>query len=146
MTNKGKNDKSNIRYTKKRIDEYIQKNTEKHIINIDTIRASEDKNTFKSIVKYLWSLIVLGINWSVYKKVFSILLMVFVLVGALVHSLPIGIMLCLLTPVFLVLNGRYLYYNIKVEKNNDENKKLLLPSSLFIVWIMIIFLVILLII
>ena len=146
MTNKEKNDNSDIKHTKKIIDEYIPNNTEKHIINIDTIRDSEDKNTFKSIVKYLWSFIVLGINWSVYKKLFIILLITVVLVEALVNSLPIGIILCLLTPVFLIFNGRYLYYNIKVKKYNDENKKFLLPSSLFIVWIMIIFLIMLLII
>ena len=146
MANKEKNDKSKIRYTKKRINDHTEKNTKKHIINIDTIRDSENKHTFKSIMKYLWSLIVLGINWSVYKKVFIILLITVVLVEALVNSLPIGIILCLLTPVFLIFNGRYLYYNIKVKKYNDENKKFLLPSSLFIVWIMIMFLIILLII
>ena len=146
MDNKEKNDKGKIRYTKKRINESIEKNTKKHIINIDTIRDSENKHTFKSIMKYLWSFIVLGINWSVYKKVFIILLITVVLVEALVNSLPIGIILCLLTPVFLIFNGRYLYYNIKVKKYNDENKKFLLPSSLFIVWIMIIFLIMLLII
>ena len=34
----------------------------------------EEKITFKNICKYLWSLIILGVNWLVYRKVFVVLL------------------------------------------------------------------------
>ena len=110
---------------------------------------SEEKITFKNAYKYLWSLIVLGINWMVYKKVFVALLIAMILVGALVYSPILGIILCLLTPVFLGMHGKYFYFNVKDKYENIENsekQRLLIPSSLLIMWILIIFLFILLII
>ena len=143
------NNKDNTNKTKKKIYIYAQKNIENHIEKIDKMIRSEERATFKSVSKYLWSLIVLGINWMVYQKVFVVLLTVIVLVGALVLSPTLGVMLCLLTPVFLELYGRYFYININnkyesIEKS--EKQRLLIPSSLLIIWILLIFLIILLII
>ena len=86
-------------------------NSEKYIKKIDEMRSSKDRMIFKNSGKYLWSLIVLGINWMVYKKVLIVLLTAIILVGALVWSPPIGLILCLLTPVFLGMHGKYFYFN-----------------------------------
>ena len=60
------NNKYNSNKTKKKIYAYTQKNIENHIEKIDKMIRSEERATFKSVSKYLWSLIVLGINWMVY--------------------------------------------------------------------------------
>ena len=143
------NHKDNTSKTKKNIYLYTKKNIEKHMDKIDKMIRSQEKSTLKNVFKYLWSLIVLGVNWMVYQKVFVVLLTVIVLVGALVWSPILGVMLCLLTPVFLELYGRYFYININnkyesIEKS--EKQRLLIPSSLLIIWILLIFLIILLII
>ena len=95
------NHEDNTNKARHNIYEYAQKNSEKYIKKIDEMRSSKDRMTFKNSGKYLWSLIVLGINWMVYKKVLIVLLTAIILVGALVWSPPIGLILCLLTPVFL---------------------------------------------
>lgn len=66
--------------------EHAQNISEKYIKKIDEMRSSKERMTFKSSVRYLWSLIVLGINWMVYKKVFIVLLTAIILVGTLVWS------------------------------------------------------------
>ena len=145
------NHEDNTNKARHNIHEYAQKNSENYIKKIDEMRSSKERMTFKNSGKYLWSLIVLGINWMVYKKVLIVLLTAIILVGALVWSPPIGFILCLLTPVFLGMHGKYFYLNIKdkhtnVEKiENGENQKFLIPSSLLIIWILIIFVFILLI-
>ena len=96
------NHEDNTNKARHNIYEYAQKNSEKYIKKIDEMRSSKERMTFKNSGKYLWSLIVLGINWMVYKKVLIVLLTAIILVGALVWSPPIGLILCLLTPVFLV--------------------------------------------
>lgn len=119
-----------------------QKSTLNIIRRIDIIRGSKEKMTFKNSVHYLWSFIILGINWMVYKKVLFTLLISLLLVASLVWSPHLGIILCILTPIFLGMYGKHLYFNIS-EKNAkaDENKetKMLLPSSLLIIWGLIIF-------
>ena len=60
------NNKDNTNKTKKKIYVYTQKNIENHIEKIDKMIRSEEKATFKNVFKYLWSLIVLGINHPVY--------------------------------------------------------------------------------
>ena len=143
------NNKYNTNKTKKKIYVYTQKNIEKHINKIDKMIRYEENATLKNVFKYLWSLIVLGVNWMVYEKMFVVLLTVIVLVGALVWSPILGVTLCLLTPVFLELYGRYFYININNKYENiekSEKQRLLIPSSLLIIWILLIFLIILLII
>ena len=143
------NHEDNNNKARHNIYEYAQKNSEKYIKKIDEMRSSKDRMTFKNSGKYLWSLIVLGINWMVYKKVLIVLLTAIILVGALVWSPPIGLILCLLTPVFLGMHGKYFYFNVKDKYENIENgekQRLLIPSSLLIMWILIIFVFILLII
>ena len=110
------------------------------------MRSSKEKMTFKNSVRYLWSLIVLGINWMVYKKVVIVLLTAAILVGALVWSPPIGLIICLLTPIFLGMYGKYFYFSIEDKYQSTEKQRLLIPSSLLITWILIIFVFILLII
>ncbi len=127
---------------------YIRQSNEKHIKVINKMMRSEEKITFKSICKYFWSLMVLGVNWMVYKKVFIMLLTVMVLVGALVWSPILGIILCLLTPICLGMYGKRFYINVTSKYENIEKsdkQRLLIPSSLVIVWILIIFVAILLI-
>ncbi len=129
--------------------EHAQNISEKYIKKIDEMRSSKERMTFKSSVRYLWSLIVLGINWMVYKKVFIVLLTAIILVVTLVWSPPIGLILCLITPIFLGMHGKYFYFNIKDKYQNIENaekQRFLIPSSLLIIWILIIFVFILLII
>ena len=87
------------------------------------MRSSKDKMTFKDCGRYLWSLIILGINWMVYKKMLIVLLTVLILVGVLVWSPLIGFILCLLTPVFLTMHGKYLYFNMKDKYPNVENSE-----------------------
>lgn len=143
------NHENNTNQTRHNIHEYAQKSTKKHIRQIDEMRSSKERMTFKNSGKYLWSLLVLGINWMVYKKVFATLLIAIILVGALVWSPPIGIILCLLTPVFSGMYGKRLYFDVKDKQHhtkNDEKQILLIPSSLLIIWILIIFVFILLII
>ena len=143
------NNKYNTNKTKKKIYVYTQKNIEKHINKIDKMIRYEENATLKNVFKYLWSLIVLGVNWMVYEKMFVALLTAIVLVGALVWSPILGVTLCLLTPVFLELYGRYFYININNKYENiekSEKQRLLIPSSLLIIWILLIFLIILLII
>lgn len=143
-----RNNHENNNKTRHSIHEYTGKINEKYIKKIDTMRNSKEKMTFKNCGKYLWSLIVLGINWMVYKKVLIVLLTTIILVGALVWSPPIGLILCVLTPVFLGMHGNYLYFNIKDKYpnvENSENKRFLIPSSLLIIWTLIIFVFILLI-
>ena len=143
------NHEDNTNKARHNIYEYAQKNSEKYIKKIDEMRSSKDRMTFKNSGKYLWSLIVLGINWMVYKKVLIVLLTAIILVGALVWSPPIGLILCLLIPVFLGMHGKYFYFNVKDKYENIENgekQRLLIPSSLLIMWILIIFVFILLII
>src|SRR5699024_6594534 len=103
---------------------------------------------FKDCGRYLWSLIILGINWMVYKKMLIVLLTVLILVGVLVWSPLIGFILCLLTPVFLTMHGKYLYFNMKDKYPNVENSKnqrFLIHSLLLNIYIFIIFVLILLI-
>ena len=90
------NHEDNTNKARHNIHEYAQKNSEKYIKKIDEMRSSKERMTFKNSGKYLWSLIVLGINWMVYKKVLIVLLTAIILVGALVWSPPIGLILCLL--------------------------------------------------
>ena len=60
------NHEDNTNKARHNIYEYAQKNSEKYIKKIDEMRSSKDRMTFKNSGKYLWSLIVLGINWMVY--------------------------------------------------------------------------------
>lgn len=141
--------KGSTNKAKYNIHRFTQKNIQKHIKQIDNIMRNEKQFTFKDICKYLWSLIALGINWMVYEKLFVVLLIAIVLVGALVLSPVIGVILCLFTPLFLQLYGRYFYININSKYENiekSEKQRLLIPSSLLIVWVLIIFVIILLII
>lgn len=143
------NHENNTNKARHNLHEYAQKNSEKYIKKIDEMRSSKERMTFKNSVRYLWSLIVLGINWMVYKKVLIVLLTAIILVGALVWSPPIGLILCLLTPVFLGIHGKHFYFNINdkyLNIENGEKQKFLIPSSLLIIWILIIFVFILLII
>ncbi|CED94174.1 Protein of unknown function (DUF2628) [Romboutsia ilealis] len=140
------NHEDNTNKARHNIHEYAQKNSEKYIKKIDEMRSSKEKMTFKNSVRYLWSLIVLGINWMVYKKVVMVLLTAAILVGALVWSPPIGLILCLLTPIFLGMYGKYFYFSIEDKYQSIEKQRLLIPSSLLITWILIIFVFILLII
>lgn len=143
------NHKNNTDKTKHNMYVYTQKNIEKYIKQIDEMKRHEEKITFKNVFKYLWSLIVLGVNWMVYEKLFVVLLTVIILVGALVLSPILGIILCLLTPVFLEAYGKYFYININNKYENiekSERPRLLIPSSLLIIWILLIFVIILLII
>ena len=148
MDRNNNNHENNTNKAIANICKHAQKNAEKHIKKINLMRSSKEKLTLKNSVKYLWSLIGLGINWMVYKKVFMVLLTAVILVGVLVWSPPLGIILCLLTPVILGIYGKYFYISINNNFENiekSENQKLLIPSSLLIVWILIIFLFILLI-
>lgn len=127
---------------------YIKQSNEKHIKSINKIMRSKEKITFKSSCKYLWSLIALGVNWMIYKKVFVMLLTVMVLVGVLVWSPILGIILCLLAPICLGMYGKYFYNHIISKYENIEKsdkQRLIIPSSLVIVWILIIFVAVLLI-
>lgn len=142
------NQENNTNKDRKNMNEYVEKVNEKYIKKISEMRSSKDKITFRDCGRYLWSLIVLGINWMVYKKILIVLLTVLILVGTLVWSPPIGLILCLFTPVFLAMHGKYLYFNTKDKYQNiknDENQNFLIPSSLLIIWILIIFVFILLI-
>lgn len=146
MDRKKTNHKNNTNQTKDNIYRYTRKSTEKHIKRINKMMRSEEKITFRNAYKYLWSLIVLGINWMVYKKLFVVLLTVMVLVGALVYLPILGIILCLLTPIFLGMYGKRFYVDIAnkyehIEKNEEE--RLLIPSSILIIWILIIAVIIL---
>ena len=146
MDRKKTNHKNNTNQTKDNIYRYTRKSTEKHIKRINKMMRSEEKITFKNAYKYLWSLIVLGVNWMVYKKVFVALLIAMILVGALVYSPILGIILCLLTPIFLGMYGKRLYIDVAnkyeyIEKNEEE--RLLIPSSILIIWILIIAVIIL---
>ena len=100
MDKKKTNHKNNTNQTKDNIYRYTRKSTEKHIKRINKMMRSEEKITFRNAYKYLWSLIVLGINWMVYKKVFVALLIAMILVGALVYSPILGIILCYLLLYF----------------------------------------------
>ena len=142
------NNENNTNKDRYNMNEYIEKVNEKYIKKISEMRRSKDKMTFKDCGRYLWSLIILGINWMVYKKMLIVLLTVLILVGVLVWSPLIGFILCLLTPVFLTMHGKYLYFNMKDKYpnvENSENQRFLIPSSLLIIWILIIFVFILLI-
>jgi len=146
MDRKKTNHKNNTNQTKDNIYRYTRKSTEKHIKRINKMMRSEEKITFKNAYKYLWSLIVLGVNWMVYKKVFVALLIAMILVGALVYSPLLGIILCLLTPIFLGMYGKRFYIDVAnkyeyIEKH--EKEKILIPSSLLIIWILIIAVIIL---
>lgn len=142
-------DKKKENKNKFKIDEYGKKKIEKYVYEIDEMFNRNSKTTIKNVFKYLWSLIALGINWIVYRKIFIVLLTVVVLVGSMVLSHVLGIILCLLTPIFLAIYGRYFYLDITKEYENlEKNKqiKFLIPSSLLIVWILIILVIILIII
>jgi len=146
MDRKKTNHKNNTNQTKDNIYRYTRKSTEKHIKRINKMMRSEEKITCRNAYKYLWSLIVLGINWMVYKKLFVVLLTVMVLVGALVYLPILGIILCLLTPIFLGMYGKRFYIDVAnkyehIEKH--EKEKILIPSSLLIIWILIIAVIIL---
>ena len=130
------------------INAYIQQSNEKYIRVINKMMRSEEKITFKSSCKYLWSLIALGVNWMIYKKVLVMLLTVMILVGVLVWSPILGIILCLLTPICLGMYGKHFYNDVTSKYENIEKsdkQRLLIPSSLVIVWVLIIFVAILLI-
>ncbi len=140
--------KNNTNLTKHSIYRYTQKSTEKHIKRINNMMRCEEKITFRNSCKYLWSLIVLGVNWIVYKKLFVALLTAIILVGALVWEPILGVILCLLTPVFLQMYGRHFYFDVMNKYENiekSEEQRLLVPSSLLIIWILIIGLIILII-
>ena len=127
---------------------YIRKSNEKHIKVINKMMRSEENITFKSSCKYFWSLIALGVNWMVYKKVFVALLTVMVLAGALVWSPILGIILCLLAPIALGMYGKRFYLNVTSKYENiqkSDKQRLIIPSSLVIIWVLIIFVAILLI-
>lgn len=147
MDNKDRNKSNSTNQTRDNIRLTAQKNTQNLMRQIEEMRSSKEKMTFKSSVKYLWSFVILGINWMVYKKVFITLLTVLVLVGTLVWVTPLGIILCILTPVFLAILSRHLCINSKEEYSNvskTEEQRLLIPSSLLIVWLLIGFMIILL--
>lgn len=147
MDNKDRNKSNSTNQTRDNIRLTAQKNTQNLMRQIEEMRSSKEKMTFKSSVKYLWSFVILGINWMVYKKVFITLLTVLVLVGTLVWITPLGIILCILTPVFLAILSRHLCINSKEECSNvskTEEQRLLIPSSLLIVWLLIGFMIILL--
>ena len=123
------------------------KNALNSIRKIDRIRNYEDKMTFKDSKHYLLSLFILGVNWMVYKNVFLIVLISIALVASLVWFPHIGVILCILTPIFLGVYGKYLYYKINKESSKSgENKNIIffMPPSLIISWILIIFLGVLL--
>ena len=110
------NHEDNTNKARHNIYEYAQKNSEKHIKKIDEMRSSKEKMTFKNSVRYL------------------------------VWSPPIGLIICLLTPIFLGMYGKYFYFSIEDKYQSIEKQRLLIPSSLLITWILIIFVFILLII
>ena len=62
------NNENNTNKDRYNMNEYIEKVNEKYIKKISEMRSSKDKMTFKDCGRYLWSLIILGINWMVYKK------------------------------------------------------------------------------
>ena len=80
------NHEDNTNKARHNIYEYAQKNSEKYIKKIDEMRSSKDRMTFKNSGKYLWSLIVLGINWMVYKKVLIVLLTAIILVSKICNE------------------------------------------------------------
>ena len=138
--------KNSTNLTKHSIYRYTQKSTEKHIKRINNMMRSEEKITFRNSYKYLWSLIVLGVNWLVYKKLFVALLIAIILVGALVWKPILGVILCLFTPVFLQMYGRHFYFDVMNQYENiekSEKERLLVPSSLLIIWILTIGVIIL---
>lgn len=146
MDNKDSN--KSTKQTRDNIREAAQKNTQNLMIQIDSMRGSKEKMTFFSSAKYLWSFIILGINWMVYQKVFLTLLTVAILVATLVLLPPIGIILCILTPVIMAFYGKYLYNRTddKYSNSDKSNKqRLLIPSSLLIIWVLLGFMVVLLI-
>lgn len=148
MDSKNKKHKSNISQSSSNINLYAHENTEKYASKIDEMRTAKEKMTFSKSIKYLLSLVILGINWMVYKKIFVVLLTALILVGALVYSPFLGTVLCLFTPVFLGFYGKRYYKEMKKESSNNlgiENERLLIPSSILIMWIMIILVFILLI-
>ena len=140
--------KNNNNQTKHNIYRYTQKSTEKHIRRINKMMRSEEKITFRNSYQYLWSLIVLGVNWLVYKKVFVAVLIAIILVAALVWKPILGFILCLLTPVFLQMYGRHFYFEVMNKYENiekSEKERLLVPSSLLIIWVLTIGVIVLII-
>ncbi|MGL4877338.1 hypothetical protein, partial [Paraclostridium dentum] len=93
------------------------------ITKINKIRDCEEKMTFKNSVCYLWSFIVLGVNWMIYKKLLLIVVIALVLAGSLVLSPHLGIILCILTPVFLAIYGKYLYSKSSTEDSKADDKE-----------------------
>lgn len=147
MDNKDNNKKNSTNQTSDTRDVNVQKNTIDIIIKINEMRGSKEKMTFKESAQYLWSFIILGVNWIVYKKVFFVLITALILVGALVWLPQLGFILCLLTPIFLAMYGKYLYHSFNKKYSKDEESKktkILIPSSLLIIWVLIIFVGILL--
>ena len=104
---------------------------------IDKIRSCEEKMTFKDSAYYLWSFITLGVNWMIYKKLVLIVLIALGLAGSLVLSPHLGVILCILTPIFLAIYGKQLYSKSSTEYSkvdDNEKRRMLMPSSLLITW------------
>ena len=140
------NHKNGTNQCKLKINGYKEKYNKEHIKLFEKMIRGEEKFTFKNICKYLWSLIVLGVNWVVYRKVFVVLLTVMILATTLVYSPVLGIILCILTPVFLEKYGKYFHNDVMNKYENiekTEKQNFLIPSSLLIIWILIIALVLL---
>ena len=60
----------------------------------------------------------------------------------------LGFILCLLTPVFLQMYGRHFYFEVMNKYENiekSEKERLLVPSSLLIIWVLTIGVIILII-
>lgn len=140
------NHKNGTNQGKLKINGYKGKYNDEYIKLVNKIMRGEEKVTFKNICKYLWSLIALGVNWLVYRKVFVVLLIVIILAGTLVYSPVLGIILCILTPIFLEKYGKCFHNDVMNKYENiekTEKQNFLIPSSLLIIWILIIALVLL---
>lgn len=62
------NHENNTNKDRYNMNEYVEKVNEKYIKKISEMRSSKDKITFKDCGRYLWSLIILGINWMIKNK------------------------------------------------------------------------------